>query len=44
MKNKRINSFFKIDKRKIKIKTRQYCCSSHNNEIKYMTLRSICAH
>ena len=34
MKNKRINSFFKIDKRKLKIKTRQYRYSSHNNEMK----------
>jgi len=36
MKNKRINPFFKIDKREVKIKTRQYRWSSHNNEIKYL--------
>jgi len=34
MKNKRINPFFKIDKREVKIKTRQYSWSPHNNEIK----------
>jgi len=31
---KRINSFFKIDKIKVKIKIGQYRWSSHNNEIK----------
>jgi len=44
MKSKRINLFFKIDKRKVKIKIRQYCCSSHKNEMKYMTIESIRAH
>jgi len=35
MKNKKINSFFRINKRGVKIKTwQQYGCSSHNNEIK----------
>jgi len=34
MKNKIINSFFKIGKRKVKIKTRQYRCLWHNNEMK----------
>jgi len=36
MKNKRINLFFKIDKREVKIKTGQYSWSPHNNEIKYL--------
>jgi len=44
MENRRINSFFKIDKRKVKIKTGQYRCLSHNNEMKYMTLESIYVH
>jgi len=34
MENKRINSFFRIDKRWVNIKTWQHGCLSHNNEMK----------